>query len=123
MRRFSILVPAIALLGALAACNTSAMGPGAGTTSTAPAPLPDGTLTAQMGGSGIGTLIVANGAPTGYEFQGTDGSVYNARSVRRLSNGDIGVDAARISEVEIGPDSISGTWQLRGSVFPVTFRQ
>ena len=90
-------------------------------TAAAPTPLPDGALTSRMRDGGTATLTVVDGAPVAYTFQRPDGSVYEAPSVGRLNNGDIRVENARITGVEVGPDSVSGTWTLGGSSFPVTY--
>ena len=108
---------------ALGACTMAANGSGEGpsATASAPAPLPDGNLSRTTEGGGLATLTVADGQPVAYTVQRADGSVYTAPVVRRLPNGDIRVENARITGVEAGSDSVSGTWRLGGESFPVTF--
>lgn len=122
MTRFFAPFGAVALVAVLGACNMTADGTGAAApTATALAPLPDGALTRTTEGGGLATLTVAGGQPVSYTVRRPDGSVYTAPVVGRLDNGDIQVENARITGVQVGPDSVSGTWRLGGQAMPVTF--
>ena len=115
---------AMAAVALLAGCNIAANGPveGAATTAAAPMPLPDGDLTRITDGGGIATLTVVEGRPVAYTLRRPDGSVYTAPVVARLDNGDIRIENARITGVEVAENSVSGVWQLGGEAMPVTFR-
>lgn len=113
----------VALVALLGACTMAANGTDGGpsTSATALAPLPDGALTRTTPGGGLATLTVAGGQPVAYTLERPDGSVYTAPIVRRLANGDIRIENALITGVNVGPNSVSGTWRLGGDTFPVTF--
>lgn len=124
MRRLPGLALALAAVALLAGCNMAANGSGAGAPAmaAAPAPLPDGELTRTTDGGGLATLTVVEGEPVAYSLRRPDGSVYTAPVVARLDNGDIRVENARITGVQVSGDSVSGVWRLGGQVMPVTFR-
>ncbi|MGY6409621.1 MAG: hypothetical protein ACXIUV_01145 [Alkalilacustris sp.] len=119
MRKFPKIVASGALVALLGACNMAADGAGPATQAAAVAPLPDGTLTGTIT-TGLATLTVANGQPVAYTWEQPNGAVYVASNVRRLNNGDIAVDQARITGVQVGESSISGIWTLHGRSTPMT---
>ncbi|MGY6409628.1 MAG: helix-turn-helix domain-containing protein [Alkalilacustris sp.] len=55
-----------------------------------------------------------------YRWEQPDASVFVASDVRRLRNGDIQIDGARITGVQVGASSISGIWRLGDWATPMT---
>ena len=96
-RAQSILAGAAALI-LLAACD-------APSASRSVDPLADGTYITVIGNNQV-RLTVENGEPVAFSSP-----TYTARNVERLPNGDIRVDAARITNVEAAEDAFFGTWQ------------
>ena len=124
MQGFPEIAAALAAVALLAGCTMAANGPGGGApeVASAPMPLPDGDLTRTTDGDGLATLTVVDGRPVAYTLRRPDGSVYTAPAVARLDNGDIRIENARITGVQVADDSVSGVWRLGGDSMPVTFR-
>ena len=124
MRKFPNIAAAMTAVALLAGCTMAANGPPGGepAVASAPVPLPDGDLTRTTDDGGVATLTVVAGRPFAYTVRRPDGSVYTAPAVARLDNGDIRIENALITGVQVTQDSVSGVWQLGGQTMPVTFR-
>ena len=80
-------------------------------------PLPDGELTGVNAG-GETTLIVEGGEPIAYTFDDPSAGLYTASDVRRTRSGEIRVDQAQITGVEVDGGTVTGTWRLGGQTNP-----
>lgn len=89
------------LFGFLAACETPSP-----TASPNVQPLPDGTLTATIDNAPA-RLTVVDGQPVAYTY-----ADYTAQNVRRLRDGGIAIDQARISNVQVTETGFTGNWRL-----------
>lgn len=85
-------------------------------------PLPDGELSGSVTG-GQATLVVEGGEPVAYTYVPDDGEVYTASMVTRASDGNIEIDDARVTGVQVDGDTVRGTWRLAGQSNPFEVSQ